>query len=135
MMTGWEASIERVVGPAIMAGSRVLGFLGLHSRAGVTGLSLAAAEAFSRRGANVLCLDLASPRAPEGIPPPRGGVALQHWREVDRTVPAQVEAVVTSSNRGLFDSIPWLRNELTTKFKAYSNIVIDLPPLSEHAPG
>jgi Mrp family chromosome partitioning ATPase len=42
---------------------------------------------------------------------------------------------VTTSNRGLFDSIPWLRNELLTKFKTYSNIIIDLPPLSDHAPG
>jgi hypothetical protein len=135
MTTGWQASIERVLAPAIMADSRVLGFLSLTREAGVTGLSLAAAEAFSRRGANVLYIDLASPRAPEGKPPSRGSVALQHWREGDRTAPARVEAIVTSSNRGLFDSIPWLRNELTTKFKTYSNIIIDLPPLSEHAPG
>jgi hypothetical protein len=134
-MTGWQASIERVLAPAIMADSRVLGFLGLHRQAGVTRLSLAAAEAFSRRGANVLYIDLASPRAAEGTAPPRGGAALQHWREGNRTVPARVEAVVTNSNRGLFDSIPWLRNELTTRFKTYSNIIIDLPPLSEHAPG
>jgi hypothetical protein len=135
MTTGWQASIERVLAPAIMADSRVLGFLGLHSQAGVTELSLAAAEALSRRGANVLYLDLASPHAPDGVPPTRGGATLQHWREGNRTVPAQVEAMVTSSNRGLFDSIPWLRNELTTKFKTYSNIIIDLPPLAEHAPG
>ena len=134
MNTGWQASIERVLAPAIMADSRVLGFLGLHRQAGVSSLSLAAAEAFSRRGANVLYLDLASPRAPEQ-PPLRGGVTLQHWRESGPSAPARVEPVVTTSNRGLFDSIPWLRNELMTKFKTYSNIIIDLPPLSEHAPG
>jgi Mrp family chromosome partitioning ATPase len=132
MTVGWQASIERILAPAIMADSRVLGFLGLHSGVGVTSLSLAAAEAFGRRGANVLYLDLASPRAPDATP---RGATLQHWREIDRAAPAQVAAVVTSSNRGLFDSIPWLRNELTTKFKTYSNIIVDLPPLFDHAAG
>jgi Mrp family chromosome partitioning ATPase len=133
-MTGeWQASIERILAPAIMADTRVLGFLAIHRQEGVSALALAAAEAFRRRGANVLYLDLASPRGPD-TRSQRGGATLQHWREVERADLVQVEAAVSSNNRGLFDSIPWLRNELTTKFKSYSNIIVDLPPLNEQAP-
>jgi len=133
-MTGeWQTSIERILAPAIMADTRVLGFLAIHRQEGVSALALAAADGFRRRGANVLYLDLASPRGPD-TPSQRGAATLQHWREVERTDLVQVEAAVTNNNRGLFDSIPWLRNELTTKFKSYSNIIVDLPPLNEQAP-
>jgi hypothetical protein len=63
---------------------------------------------------------------------PAGNV--QHWREPDLGEANVVRPLVTASNRGMFDNIPWLRKEFASRQKLHSNIVADLPALLARNP-
>jgi Mrp family chromosome partitioning ATPase len=132
VITEWLSGAEQIVVPATINGVRVLGFVGAESGSGVTSLARTAAEALVKTGAHVLYADLASP-LPDNVSPLRAGKAAQHWRgpTLDQTTGMNVTAPLgTYDTRFLFNNIAWLRDEFETTFRAYSNIIVDLPPLS-----
>jgi hypothetical protein len=132
VITEWLSAAEQIVVPATISGIRVLGFVGADGGSGVTSLSRTAAEALVKSGAHVLYADLASP-LPDNVAPLRAAKAAQHWRgpTLDQTAGMSVIAPLgTPDTRFLFNNIAWLREEFSATFRAYSNIIVDLPALS-----
>jgi hypothetical protein len=132
VITDWLSAAEQIFIPATINGVRVLSFVGVESGSGVTSLSRTAAEALVKTGAHVLYADLASP-LPDNVSPLRAAKAPQHWRgpTLDQASGVNVTAPLgTSDTRFLFNNINWLRDEFNNTFRGYSNIVVDLPALS-----
>ena len=129
-MDEWASSAEQIAVSQIIKGTRLIGFVSPTAASSTSLFARMVAEAMGRAGLRIL---LANLNATEEVIHDTSPVPVSEpWRPISddgNRLLDVLSANVTAETKPLFNNNGWLGSFFAEQLRAYSTVILDLPPL------